>query len=168
VSNAALCDGGSSNCNEWLNLLVRTRTIVLLPISNAVGYDSDHPVREELGIDPNRDFPYDREPTQCMRTAVGRAINEVWKQHLFQLAITYHGGMQAIAYEWGSPNHESQGSESPDDSAQANIGARLSAVAGRFQGYTYPADRLNPLVYPVTGGMEDWGYAAGWDLRAVQ
>ncbi len=62
--------------------------------------------REENGIDPNRDFPFAQEPDKCMRTFVGRALNEVWLEHLFQLAITFHGGMQAIAYEWGSPNHE--------------------------------------------------------------
>lgn len=23
-----------------------------------------------------------------------------------QLAVTFHGGMRAIAYEWGAPNHQ--------------------------------------------------------------
>ncbi len=41
-----------------------------------------------------------------MQTFVARALNELWLEHLFQLAVTFHGGMQAIAYEWGSPNHE--------------------------------------------------------------
>ena len=27
----------------------------------------------------------------------------------------------------------------------------------------YPVGRLNSIVYPVTGGMEDWAYAASWD-----
>jgi hypothetical protein len=63
-------------------------------------------VREEGDIDPNRDFPFAQDPSMCMRSFVGRALNEVWLDHLFQLAITFHGGMQAIAYEWGSPNHE--------------------------------------------------------------
>lgn len=37
--------------------------------------------------------------------AYDRAVNEVWREHAFQLALTFHGGMVAMAYEWGSPNH---------------------------------------------------------------
>lgn len=87
----------------WLARLVKTRVIVMLPISNAIGYVNR--VREELLVDPNRDFPYATRPEDCMVTIVARAINEVWLEHIFQLSITFHGGMQAIAYEWGSPNH---------------------------------------------------------------
>ena len=35
----------------------------------------------------------------------GRAVNEVWREHAFQLAVTFHGGMVGMAYEWGSPDH---------------------------------------------------------------
>ena len=34
-------------------------------------------------------------------------------------------------------------------------------------GISYPADRMTKLVYPVSGGMEDWGYAASWDTKYV-
>jgi hypothetical protein len=50
-----------------------------------------------------------------------RALNELWREHLFQLAITFHGGMEAITYEWGSPNHPRGKDTSPDDTAQAQI-----------------------------------------------
>ena len=43
----------------------------------------------------------------------------------------------------------------------------MSAYAGSFD-RTYPVGRLNDLVYPVAGGMEDWAYAAGWDANLVQ
>ena len=32
-------------------------------------------------------------------------MNELWRENLFQLAITFHGGMESITYEWGSYNH---------------------------------------------------------------
>jgi len=37
-----------------------------------------------------------------------------------QVAITFHGGMQAIAYEWGSPIYPRAGHKdiSPDDASQ--------------------------------------------------
>ena len=57
-------------------------------------------------MDPNRDFPYNQQPTQCMRTVTARVLNEVFRAHLVQTAITFHGGMQAIAYEWGAANHQ--------------------------------------------------------------
>ncbi|CAN0471313.1 unnamed protein product, partial [Ectocarpus sp. 8 AP-2014] len=34
-----------------------------------------------------------------------RSMNEVWREHAFQLAVTFHGGMVGMAYEWGSPDH---------------------------------------------------------------
>lgn len=105
--------------NPWITRLVDTRHIWMLPVSNAIGYDkvcsaaldkqrmfsvanmcgrapfvSTQRVREENGIDPNRDFPYSKPATHCMETAVARAINELWREHVFQLAITFHGGMQ--------------------------------------------------------------------------
>ena len=106
VRNAALPES-DAGANPWLRHLVQSRYIVLLPISNAVGYD--HLQREEIDIDPNRDFPFNVLPGRCMRSYVGRAINEVWLRHMFQLSVTYHGGMQAIAYEWGSLNHMVRG-----------------------------------------------------------
>lgn len=47
----------------------------------------------------------------------------MWRTHLFQLALTFHGGMEAITYEWGSPNHDGGNNQdvSPDDTAQAQM-----------------------------------------------
>ncbi|CAN0317458.1 unnamed protein product, partial [Hapterophycus canaliculatus] len=50
---------------------------------------------------------------------------------------------------------------SPDDAAQAELTDGLSRFAGSFKdGDTdfeaYPTGRMNKLVYPVAGGMEDW------------
>ena len=90
--------------NEWLKRLVKTRSIYIMPSANARGYYQN--TREENGIDPNRDFPYDTPASECMKTTAARAVNELWREHLFQLAITFHGGMRAISYEWGSNNHK--------------------------------------------------------------
>ncbi len=102
-------------------------------------------VRGENGIDPNRDFPFDNSPEACMRTTTGRAINEVFREFMFRSSITFHGGMQAIAYEWGAPSRQgsSSASESPDDSAQNAIASVMSATAGSFLGTPYPYDRAN-------------------------
>jgi hypothetical protein len=51
-------------------------------------------------------LPLLQSASRCMQTFVARSLNEVWMEHLFQLAVMFHGGTQAIAYEWGSPNHE--------------------------------------------------------------
>lgn len=152
---------GSPNYNAWINKLVNTRNIVMMPISNPAGYDNHQ--REEDGKDPNRDFPY--MTSVCMRTVTAKAVNEVWREHLFQLAITFHGGMQAISYEWGAPNHEAHGSASPDDTAQAHLGAMMREIAGKYKAAGvdgdgwYPVGKMNTVVYPVDGGMEDWAYA---------
>ena len=51
--------------NPWLARLVNTRSIYIMPSANALGYYKD--TREENGIDPNRDFPYDTSVNACMQ-----------------------------------------------------------------------------------------------------
>eukprot|EP00039_Didymoeca_costata_P020096 m.340051 g.340051 ORF g.340051 m.340051 type:complete len:743 (-) comp19104_c0_seq1:56-2284(-) len=146
--------------NEWLQWLVDSRSIWIMPNANAHGYYSN--VRTEHGIDPNRDFPYGRSARQCMQTVCARALNELYRDHMFQLAITFHGGMKAIAYEWGSPNHPRGSDASPDDNAMASLGSLMK----KFSSETYyPEGKLNSIVYPVWGGMEDWAYASSWDTK---
>lgn len=87
--------------------------------------------RTELQIDPNRDFPYDLlDSTKCMQTIAGRSINEVFRDHIFQLSLTFHAGMEVIGYEWGAPTYSN--SLSPDHTAQKEISAGYSRFAGKF------------------------------------
>jgi hypothetical protein len=80
---------------KWLSRLITTRRIIIIPTANALGYFQVN--REENNVDPNRDFPYDvTDPTKCMRTIAGRSINEVFREHMFQLSLTFHGGMEEI------------------------------------------------------------------------
>lgn len=156
ASNAASPTG-----DPWLQHLVQTRSMFLMPISNPLGYENN--VREENGVDPNRDFPFDNTASNCMRTTVARAINELWLDHAFQLAITFHGGISMIAYEWGDTQHNGANAESPDDRAQARLATGMANYAGTFDG-RYQTGRMNDILYGVNGGMEDWAYAAsGWD-----
>jgi hypothetical protein len=159
-------------CGEWWYIVLSTfETKTLIPNrcdpnqqqqqQQQTGYFQR--MREENNIDPNRDFPYMKEPQHCMQTITARALNELWRSHLFQLAITYHGGMRAIAYEWGAPNHAVPWDSSPDENAQAGIAGVMATYGGAVEGHKIPAGRLNRIVYPVTGGMEDWGYAASWE-----
>ena len=66
---------------------------------------------------------------------------------------------QAIAYEWGAASHRDHHSRSPDENSQHQIASAMSNFAGKFPSKHYPVGRMNDLVYPVSGGMEDWGYA---------
>jgi predicted deacylase len=141
--------------NPWLAHLVDTRALFVMPMTNAYGYA--HDVRHEKSdkpnhnrVDPNRDFAYGQAPSQCMQTVAARAVNELWRRHLFQLAITFHGGMVAIAYEWGDMAHRTN-TESPDDRAQAWLTDSMCDFGG---GDYYTADRLTDIVNPVPGGME--------------
>ena len=62
---------------------------------NVLGYDRKS--RIEDGINLNQYFPYDlMDQTICMRTIVGRTINDIFRDHLFQFCFTFHGGMEAI------------------------------------------------------------------------
>lgn len=161
VSNAANVGG-----NAWLKRLVKTRIIVIMPTTNAYGYDQN--TREELGVDPNRDFPY-LSGYRCFRSMTTRAVNEVWRAHRFQLAITWYAGMESITYQWGSSNHvrgyDGKAEISADDEAQFALAIGLSRYDGKFQSGDkyYETGRMNDVVYAVEGGMEDWAYAGSWE-----
>lgn len=163
---------GIQNTRRWLYELLQTRSIYIMPMTNAWGYAHDR--REELDVDPNRDYNYMRTPQECMQAMTSRAVNEVWREHLFQLAITFHGGMRAISYEWGSPDHYLAGhartsEKSPDHTAQFQLANVFAAYAGAFEdGTLYPTGTMNDVVYGVTGGMEDWAYAASWENEFVK
>jgi len=157
-----LCENYASGTNAWLKRLVQTRTIVLIPMANAWGYY--HNKRTEGAYDHNRDFPINREPTDCMVTITGRTVNEVFREHLFQLAITFHPGSRFIAFEWGTSDHLAPHDKSPDHFSQYGICKTLSEWAGKTpDGETFfPFGTINSEVHPAIGRMEDWSYASSW------
>lgn len=82
------------------------------------------------------------------------------------MLITFHGGMAAIGYEWGSVQHPRGQDKCPDHMAHSMIAHSFVSFAGSFKGQKqYSAAPINSIVYPVEGGMEDWAYAAGWDTE---
>ena len=161
--------------DAWARRLVRTRRLLLLPLTNAVGFAQR--TRRELQHDPNRDFPYQpSSPSACMTTVAARSVNELLRAHLLQLVITFHAGMQALAYVWGDFAHRGGAAHnrSPDHAALQAVAAAAGRYAGSgLQGSAasaaaagrgaYPQGPMNDAVYPVHGGMEDWAYAASWD-----
>jgi hypothetical protein len=115
----------------WLARLYHTRRLIVVPTANALGYYRNQ--REEGKVDPNRDFPYDnmeQSTNECMQTIAARTINELYQDHLVQLALTFHGGMEVIGYEWGAPSYTGQTSQ--DDTAQHDIASYYAEYAGGF------------------------------------
>ena len=146
--------------NAWASVLLRKRSLYVMPMTNAWGYS--HNRRSEVNVDTNRDFPYFQPSTQCMKSITARALNELFREHLFQLAITFHGGMDAIVYEWGDTEHTGALETSPDDAGQHTLAFAMRDYAGQLDGAMFPAGPINSIVYPVDGGMEDWAYAGSW------
>ena len=69
------------------------------------------------------------------------------KHNLIQLVVTYHGGMVAIGYEWGSPNHHKPKAASPDHLAYSRIGKVLSSYGSKFQNEkAYPGKTVSCLM----------------------
>lgn len=137
--------GMNDHQRQWLARLLTTRRIVIVPTANALGYYQK--VREEHNIDPNRDFPYDATtPDKCMQTVAARTLNEIYREHLFQLALTFHGGMEVVGYEWGAPHWMNKAS--PDDAAQSAIATAYSLFAGGWA--TTPPYNHGPYVLYYT------------------
>jgi hypothetical protein len=128
----------------WLARLYHTRRLIVVPTANALGYYRNQ--REEGKVDPNRDFPYDnveQSTNECMQTIAARTINELYQDHLVQLALTFHGGMEVIGYEWGAPSYTGQTSQ--DDTAQHDIASYYAEYAGGFA--DTPTYQIGPYVY---------------------
>lgn len=141
---------------------------MILPTANALGYFRN--AREEDGIDPNRDFPYDlKKDENCMKSVAARCINEIFRRHMFQLSITFHSGQSSITYEWGAPSYKHN--LSPDDEAQKQLVGGYVKYGGDLKKLgvpVYESGTMNDVVYPVRGGMEDWAYAGSWDTKHVK
>ena len=183
---------GRYGTDPWVTRLLDTRAVVMVPAANAVGYHENK--REELGVDPNRDFAFDTAAPNCMRTIAARALNELWRESLFSFAVTFHGGDNLLAFPWGDTRHcpgfpaKCQGGRaagaagdgahampqwiSPDHTAMA----QLAKLAADYAGPEAPSQRLfrhGPLndpavIYPVGGGMEDWSYGGSWAHGRVE
>jgi Zinc carboxypeptidase len=147
---------------RWLARLVTTRRLVIVPTANALGYDRNQ--REEGEVDVNRDFPFDvLDSRDCMRSVAARSLNELFRDDQFQMAVTFHAGMEMIGFQWGAESYMND-PVSPDDQGQYEVARAMSQFSGSFPGTPqYPYGISNMVVYPVRGGMEDWAYAGSWD-----
>lgn len=107
-----------------------------------------------------------------MQTIAARSINEIWRRHVFQLSVTFHGGASLVAYPWGDTIH-CQGSTyycysgwtAPDMTGMDVLTRSIATYVGRFGGIDkYLTGALNDpaVIYPVRGGMEDWAYGGSW------
>lgn len=105
--------GVTSQERRWLAFLSSRRETFAIPTANCLGYILNQ--REDARVDPNRDFGYMRPDHNCMRSSTARLFLHLMAATLAQVVITFHGGMVAIAYEWGSKNHMA-----PDDKRSAN------------------------------------------------
>jgi hypothetical protein len=160
---------------QWLARLVSTRRIVVVPSANSLGYYSNS--HEEGQIDPARDFAYDKkiEPTKCMRSTAARAINEIFRDHMFQVAVSFHSGDGAVGFPWRKGDEPS-----PDKKIQLQLAKAFSrTVSGTF---IYEEERSPNTLFENSdtlfdyatgagsnefkkrrGSFEDWAYAASWD-----
>jgi len=115
---------------RWLAFLATRRDTFIVPTTNCLGYIQR--VRSDAGVDPNRDFPYRRGDRKCMLSSTARVVQALMRENIIQLVVTFHGGMVAIGYEWGSLNHLKPRDACPDDVAHRDIADKLAGIAGTF------------------------------------
>lgn len=140
----------------WLAHLATSRELIVIPTANCIGHILNK--REDAGghaichisavccefsyislfrfagVDPNRDFAYVRHDDHCLRSATARIFNRIFAESMIQVLVTYHAGMVALAYEWGSLNHARPTDAAPDNEAHALIAKKMREYAGTFPG----------------------------------
>ena len=98
------------------------------------------------------------------------------KDNKYEIPLKYHaGGIQKFPetddlvkkYKHGDYNHLSgTSSEAPDLSAFSNI-ANTASFNCANEHRRYETGDMSNIVYPVTGGMEDWAYAGSWEGEPI-
>jgi len=98
---------GHETGEPWATRLLNTRGVVIIPTPNAVGYhNNQRGERSSWGnFDPNRDFGFDQMESICMQTVAAMSLSELYKEYLFQIAVTFHGGDNMIGFAWGDTKH---------------------------------------------------------------
>ena len=128
--------------SSWATRIVDSRCIVLFPVANAVGYYMRE--REDNGVDPNRDFAYERH--DCFKSLTARSINELFRSHAFVLAVNFHAGAELLGWPWGDSKHCKRnggaaadgldaecvggGWDTADSKAMQGLGEGLARIAG--------------------------------------
>lgn len=161
----------SLEMRNWLAFLNSRRETYIIPAANCMGYILHK--RKDGNIDANRDFSYQRHDTNCMQSNTAKIFYYLMNNLASQIVVTFHGGMVALGYEWGSLNHKKPHDKSPDHASHASIGKIMEIFAGPTTTSTtsnsfYHAEPINSNIYSVAGGMEDWIYAAGWDKSGLK
>ncbi|KAJ8901433.1 hypothetical protein NDN08_007279 [Rhodosorus marinus] len=174
--------------DPWIQRLLSTRRIVVVPMPNPSGYDRSMRYEEVEGelVDPNTDFPIDQSnPSNCMKSTTARIINELFQSSLFRIAVIFHSKKTpSIGYSWGSEgrctehamnatDHPSwasgrsictAGYDTPDELAMRLLAQHMSTFAGDFGGDSYKVGSLNDpeldSSFPTT--MVDWAYAGSF------
>lgn len=139
-----------------------------MPMTNAWGYfhsrfaffPSLTSRRDENGIDVNRDFPFDplKPSFPCLQSETSRAVQLLYSHSLLVATVTFHAGMRSISYEWGDFHNHALKALAPDFIAMHAVATLMNHLSGQY----YTVGTSNDVVYPVHGGMEEWGYAASW------
>lgn len=116
---------------NWLTLLATRRETIVVPTANCLGYMRN--VRSDGTHDPNRDYPYSRNDDRCFKSSSAKLFKALMETTIVQMVVTFHGGMVALGYEWGSRNHLKPRDSSPDDHAHQSIADRMQLYAGSFR-----------------------------------
>jgi hypothetical protein len=150
--------------DEHVRYLIDHREIYIMPVINPYGWEND--IREDgNNEDPNRDYPYaNTSYNQALTTLGAKAVHELMSRHLFITALSWHSGLQAIYYAWGTPVHDTPTDEAPDTVAFYEQARLMSAKGGSFGG-KYEFGPANEVVYGVRGAWSDYAYAATWDSQ---
>ena len=183
------CDTYETKRNSLYHNILKTKLIIMTPMTNANGYY--HKKRDEKvyisltnkyeEVDPNRDFPYYNtrdEIKNCMRTISARTINEIFNEFIISGAITFHGGTNVLGYPWGNYLHimqhknQKKSTESPDFNAFDSIGkimVKFSSSDKNEKNYIpkYEIGDMTSTVYPLDGALEDWAYG-GWEKYEIK
>jgi predicted deacylase len=124
---------------------IEGQTVYVVPVLNVSGYDLRQ--RNEIGLDPNRDYPGPCGTSGPFKLRSTKALADLIAREKIVTSATLHTHSPFVLYPWGFSTHDTQ-------TEYDDLYIELSEVAAIDSGY--PVGNSADALYPADGCYEDY------------
>lgn len=126
---------------------LRDRTVFIIPVLNTSGYNKNQ--RNELGFDPNRDYPGPCVTSNSFNLNSTKALADFVEKNNIVASATLHTYYPGVLYPWGISTHDLV---TPYESDFIHL-AQLATIESH-----YKVGNSTEELYPADGTFEDYAF----------
>jgi predicted deacylase len=132
--------------------------IVYFPLANPSGFEKEKRETYPGKLDPNRDYPIDKNQ-ECYRTTATHILDHLFRIYSFDLTVILHNGDSQISFPWGTFAHIAN-SHTQDYSVMRAAAEMMQGEADPAKLQEFKVGTMSEVIYPASGTFDDWAYAA--------